>query len=103
MIHVPAMAWTPVPVQRIAAVGMPVPLDIVPKQVDCRPQAVFALISAGKKLTGAEQSHHQEGGFNEIAAVVLFRKFDGTTGRSVHEMRKNAVIGFRPRQEFDDA
>src|ERR1041385_6190813 len=34
MVHLPAVTRAPVPVQRVTAIGVPVPLDFVPKPID---------------------------------------------------------------------
>jgi hypothetical protein len=44
----------------------------VPESVDGGAQIHFRRITAGKELSRAQEAGHQEGGFDQVAAVVQF-------------------------------
>src|SRR3546814_10719374 len=91
VVHRPVVPRAPVPVQDLLAVaGVPAPVDRLPQPVDRLAQARFS----GEVLPRAEQPRYQEGGFDQVAAVILRREGYRGAGPAMQKMRKDAVVGF---------
>src|SRR3546814_18301602 len=66
------------------------PVDRLPQPVDRLAQARFS----GEVLPRAEQPRYPEGGFDQVAAVILRRDGYRGAGPAMQKMRKDAVVGF---------
>src|SRR3546814_18516890 len=93
MRHLPGLSRSPVPIEDIAAAGVPVPLDRVPQPVDGLAQVGFLGRLSGEVLPHAEQPLHQVGSFDQIAAIVLWREGNRRAGFAVRALRKEAMMG----------
>src|SRR3546814_17065976 len=63
---------------------------LFPSTTHFRSQARFS----GEVLPRAEQPRYQEGGFDQVAAVILRREGYRGAGPAMQKMRKDAVVGF---------
>ena len=54
-----------------AALRVPVPLHLLPQPGDPPAQRLFSWSVAVEVLPGAQQPHAQEGGLDEVAAIIL--------------------------------
>ena len=72
---------------------MPVPFDLAPEPSDALAQAPFGRIRGVEELACAEKALEQEGGLDDVAAIVLAAERNGRAGAPVQEMRKEPVIG----------
>src|SRR3546814_4572078 len=68
---------------------------LFPSTTHFRSQARFS----GEVLPRAEQPRYQEGGFDQVAAVILRREGYRGAGPAMQKMRKDAVVGFDLRSE----
>src|SRR5215207_8335741 len=104
MVEDPAIVRAPVPVEELAAaLRVPAPLDLAPDIADAPAQALLLGAIGVEVLAGAEEAHHEIGGLDDVAPVVLAAERDRRTGGAVHEMREGTVIAGRPDQDVDHA
>ena len=88
MIHGPAVIRTPVPVQQAALfLGKPVPFDFLPQPVGTPAQLRLGGRVGVEVLACTQQTHAQEGGFNQIGRIVLAEKGNRGPGAPVQEVR----------------
>src|SRR5215469_11274785 len=73
MIDVKRVIGRPVPIKKIAAglLPIPVPFDRSPQRGDGSANLLLGGSILREVLPGGEESLHQEGGFDQIAAVVI--------------------------------
>ena len=93
----PVAARGPVPHQPVGGGAKGGPVHPPPQTVDFRGQRAGA-----KPLPRGQQTHHQERGFDDVAAVVIGRKGDRGAGAAVHPMREGALITWLFGKEIDD-
>src|SRR3546814_16899945 len=71
---------------------------LFPSTTHFRSQARFS----GEVLPRAEQPRYQEGGFDQVAAVILRREGYRGAGPAMQKMRKDAVVGFDLAEKGND-
>src|SRR5678815_3626372 len=90
-IHIKPIIRTPMPVQFILTVGMPVPVGCSPHLVNSSSQVYFTGIIALKIFFGTKKTHQQIGCFHEVRCIIQPVKFYSLTRSSIHEVRIYAV------------
>ena len=103
VIHGPAVVGAPMPVEHgAAAAGVPVPFDRLPDPVDALAQLPFRGVALAEVLPGAQQAGDQEGGLDQIAAVVLRAERDRPARLAMQEVREDAMVAVGGREEAQD-
>ena len=105
MVDVEAMIGRPVPVKKIAVglLSVPIPLDLAPHPGDAVAYLALLRSVAIEILASGEQAMNHEGGFDEIATVVIFPEvWKDFPGASVEEVRPDAVEAIGVLQEACD-
>ena len=89
VVHLPFPVLRPVPVERVGAAGVPVPLDVAPQGVGLCGKGVAAF--AAQPLAGSQQPLGHKGRLHEVAAVIEFTETEGFAGVAVVPVRPGAV------------
>ncbi len=91
------------PLQSRAVARVPAPFDLVPQVVDEASDLRFLRVFALEIFPRAQKTHDQERRLDQIAAIILAHERNRGAGASIHEVRKNAVIAGRARQQLQHA
>lgn len=87
--HAEALRFTPVPQKAVGFRTVAGPVDAPPQLVDPPRQRRRACLQI---LPGRDEAHHQEGGLDDVAAIVARREGDGGAAAAVHPVRKGATV-----------
>src|SRR5579859_2588504 len=102
MIFLPAVFGRPMPNHRwnlTCLVDKPIPLYLTPQFVRQPPDFNFVRVRSGKIFARKQDAFHQERGFYNISAVIIFAEWNRQPRFTIDKMRKSAMKTLRLARE----